>query len=126
MRANRNLLLCTLVLVVAFGFLGEPFTEDASGQQLNEQLMDAVEEGNLEFVKLLIAKGADVNEEGFDGHTALGETAQLDNLEMLELLIGKGADVNAKNGEGHTAVRVAKDWHYQEDMVKYLKSRGAK
>jgi ankyrin repeat protein len=92
MRVYPNLLLWTLVLLLAFGCL-QPPTGVASDLSLNEQLVDAVEKGNLELVKLLIAKGA---------------------------------DVNAKDFEGHTVIRVAKDWHYQEDMVKYLKFRGAK
>ena len=54
--------------------------------------------GQNEIVKLLIAKGADVNATDGDGDTPLhlaGNTTA--STEIAELLISKGADVNAMN-----------------------------
>ncbi|MGV8124932.1 MAG: ankyrin repeat domain-containing protein [Candidatus Xenobiia bacterium LiM19] len=55
----------------------------------------AVKGGNIEIVKLLIEKGADVSA-ATNGYTALHEAAKLGHKEIAELLITKGADVNAK------------------------------
>jgi ankyrin repeat protein len=87
--------------------------------------MAASQYGQLEIVKLLIAKGVNVNDQikysqeernlgmGFqqndppDGATALILAAQNGHLEVLKLLIAKGADVNAKTKDGKTALILA-------------------
>ena len=56
----------------------------------------ATKQGNIEIVKLLIAKGADVNAKDKDGSTPLYLVASRDKKEIVQLLIANGADVNAK------------------------------
>ena len=56
--------------------------------------------GNVEMMKLLIARGADVNAKSTDGSTPL--SAVRGNVEMMKLLIARGADVNAKRTDGST------------------------
>lgn len=61
----------------------------------------AVEYGQIELVKLLREKGANVNERNGEGRTALHEAAEMSRgsstaqFEVLRLLLAAGADVNA-------------------------------
>jgi ankyrin repeat protein len=54
--------------------------------------------GCKEAVKLLLAKGSDVNAKTNDGKTALFFAARGGYKEVVELLLAKGADINAKRG----------------------------
>ena len=64
--------------------------------------------GDKEVVKLLIAKGADVNAKaGISEKTPLHEAASSGHKEVVELLIANGADVNAKKKFGRTPLHGA-------------------
>ena len=58
-------------------------------------------------VNLLLQRGAKINSRGFEGHTALHETAFYNRLEMAELLLSNGADPNLKDDNGKTAMDLA-------------------
>ncbi|ADG72481.1 Ankyrin [Brachyspira murdochii DSM 12563] len=66
-------------------------------------LILAVDNNNMEMVKLLLSYGADINYQGFRGITALFFDLEYDrkeNIEMVKLLIKNKADVNiAYNGD---------------------------
>lgn len=65
----------------------------------------AVGSGRLNYVKLLVRRGANVNIRDWQGKTPLffvGGRRQY--LEVAELLIQKGADVNARDNEGNTPI----------------------
>jgi len=55
-----------------------------------------------ETVKLLLDRGADVNERDQVGTTALFWAAHRRNLPMVRLLLDRGARVNARNSSGIT------------------------
>eukprot|EP00919_Chromeraceae_sp_WS-2016_P057609 GHVR01136574.1.p1 GENE.GHVR01136574.1~~GHVR01136574.1.p1 ORF type:complete len:134 (-),score=15.97 GHVR01136574.1:352-753(-) len=65
--------------------------------------------GNNDCMKLLIEKGADVNEMDTYGKTALFWACEHDKLDLVKLLIENGADINHKDKKGETAVMVAAD-----------------
>jgi hypothetical protein len=67
-------------------------------------------------VRLLIAKGADVNAKGRSGWTPLHFAANGGHREVAKLLIAKGADLNAKTSDGVTPL----DW--AEDVKKWQRS----
>ena len=71
----------------------------ASGQSLNDQLIQAVQSGDSAKVQTLIADGADVNASrtsGIEfGWTPLMNAVVSKNQSIAELLIAKGANVNA-------------------------------
>lgn len=70
-------------------------------------LMEASVRGNLEVMKLLIERGADINLTDKDGWTALmGATVQ-GHLESVSLLLKQGAEVNTRNQDGETALAMA-------------------
>jgi hypothetical protein len=110
---------------------------------LNNSLLEAVDTGNLEMVKLLVEKGADVNykniikdEEGdVDGETALINACLEDNvkkgLEMAKLLVSLGADVNIQDNYGQTALMYLCEMNLYDggyavvEFVKFLLYSGA-
>ena len=62
--------------------------------------------GDLETLKVMLAKGADVNSQDKEGHTALMTAAHFGNVEIAELLLASGADVFIKNKKGELALKV--------------------
>jgi len=50
-----------------------------------------------EMVKLLLEKGAGVNERSSDGNTPLLHAARKGRAGIVRILAGKGADINAKD-----------------------------
>ncbi|MGX2983006.1 ankyrin repeat domain-containing protein [Helicobacter sp. 23-1045] len=85
---------------------------------LNDALFGAVDYSNLEIVKYLISKGADVNAiKKRNGYTPLMIAAEGESLEMIKLLVSKGAVVNAD---------VLYSARYRDiDILQYLISKGA-
>ncbi|MDB4808166.1 ankyrin repeat domain-containing protein [Verrucomicrobia bacterium] len=77
-----------------------------------------------EVVKLLISKGADVNEKGEEGLTALHTAAENGNNDVAELLIEKGADITATYKYKWTSLHIAADNGHQE-IAELLLTKGA-
>jgi|GEM_PF-3456585 len=86
----------------------------------------ALEKGDKKMVKLLIAKGADVNakEDNVIGLAPLHIAAFRDLREIAELLLAAGAEVNATEKTGKTALHGAA-WHGQTEIAKLLIAAGA-
>ena len=70
-------------------------------------LVDAVKQGDLEAVRVLLAEQVDVNAPEVDGTTALHWAANLGDLETVTLLVQAGADVRAENRYGVTPLSLA-------------------
>ena len=79
-------LLCS---VVALG--------QASKQELNDQLYEAVRRSDPAAVTSLLDKGADVNAKFRYGATALFKAAERGNAEVVKILLARGADVTVKD-----------------------------
>ncbi len=77
---------------------------------INELLLDAIRENNLDSVKLLLDDvGADVDYRKQDGKTVLMIAAEIGSGEIVELLVKKGVDVLAKDKNNKTAHDLAAD-----------------
>jgi len=99
-------------------------------------LLKAAESGNVNAIKDLLEKGADVNAIDEWGNTALSEAARAGHIAVVKLLIDKGADVNAKDDKrgwifnytfdrrGMTALMWAAERGHTE-VVKFLIEKGA-
>ncbi len=70
---------------------------------------------SIEMVKLLIARGADINA-GIVG-TALHRATWVENKDIFELLIQHGADANAKDKWGYTPLSYAV---YEDDYLYFM------
>ena len=77
---------------------------------------------HMEIIKLLIAKGANVNAKDKDGRISLHMAS---NKEITGLLIAAGADVNAKNDNGRTPLHNAAGIKYFKEVVEVLIANGA-
>jgi ankyrin repeat protein len=86
-------------------------------------LMHAAAFGNLQTMKLLIEKGADVNARNNANATALLWCAR--DPEEARLLIGKGADVNVQSRQGRTPLMVAASREGNSAIVRLLLEKGA-
>lgn len=85
-------------------------------------LITAVNNANVEIVKLLIANSAQVDwRDGFNT-TALMYAAANGNKEIVELLIASGADINATDGEGNTVLTAAKEGK-NEEVIALIESK---
>jgi len=69
-------------------------------------LMAAAKSGEFTNANRLIAEGADVNEKGVGGATALHWAASYGSKEIAELLISKGANVNGQADGGITPLEL--------------------
>lgn len=79
------LLLCLFVPVVL------------NAQDLNEEILAATRKGDIEKVKALLDKGADVNAKSRYGATPLFFACDRSNTEMVKLLLEKGANPNVQD-----------------------------
>ena len=57
-------------------------------------LMDTIERGNIEIMKILIANGANVNASNHDGQTSLDMAIEKGNTEIVQLLMKNGATMD--------------------------------
>ncbi|MFC1781793.1 ankyrin repeat domain-containing protein, partial [Planctomycetota bacterium] len=81
--------------------------------------------GHKEIIKLLIARGAQIDiRDDWPGSTALSYAAGKGHKEIVEFLIDAGADVNVKDKEGQTALHQAAIQGYK-DIVELLLDRNA-
>ena len=84
-----------------------------------------VDFGDESEVQLLLDEGADVNETGGNGNTALMAAARCGRLEILKLLMSGKAKLNLADNNGMTALMVAASNGHAE-IVKALLDAGAK
>jgi len=98
----------------------------------------AVREGALESVRILHAKGADMNQTSIDGSAPLLVAVQNGHYEIAQFLLDKGANPNLANDKGWTPLYLAVKNRNREttaipgpntdgvlDFIKVLLSRGA-
>jgi ankyrin repeat protein/formylglycine-generating enzyme required for sulfatase activity len=95
--------------------------------ELNLELFNAANNGDLAQVKQLIEEGADVNSVNKTGITALMRASQQGHLDVAKFLVNNGADVNAAATgglNGFTALMFA-SMNGHSDVVKFLVDKGA-
>ncbi|XP_006635081.2 CARD- and ANK-domain containing inflammasome adapter protein [Lepisosteus oculatus] len=94
-----------------------------NGMQYTPLLL-AAELGNLEAVKILVAKKASLDEKLPNHNSALHLAAQSGNLPVLKLLLEKGMDVNMPGPVDQTPLHLAA-LHNKPDVVEVLIRHGA-
>ncbi len=91
----------------------------------DSQLIQAVKNNNLEYVKKALDNGADINTKDGMGNTPLFIAASCDYEEVALELVALGADINMANHYGGTALSVSAYKKNREDIVKALFNAGA-
>ena len=74
---------------------------------LDEELGEAAARGDLEQVKRLLDKGANVIAHNREGATPLMRAAEKGHLDVVKLLLRKGAPVNGKSSDNVTPLMYA-------------------
>lgn len=92
-------------------------------EDLDDQLINAATNGNIEAVNACIAAGAHVDAKDSKGRGPLIWAAENGYTDIVKLLIDKGANVNASDTFGFTAFRVAAHKGYS-GIVKILIDKG--
>lgn len=86
----------------------------------------AVSSGNIEMIRFLVERGADVNQGAKSGEqTALISAIVGAQVEAVKTLIELKANVNTKMKDGTTPLKMARKGD-QEDIVALLVAAGAK
>jgi len=101
-----------------------PAEEDKSEAELEKKtypLHQAVVEGNIEQIRLLLSKGADINAQDEEEMTSLQHAVQEGKMEVVQLLVEAGADLNAGSWTP-LCVAVEKDY---TAIAEYLIDHGA-
>jgi ankyrin repeat protein len=91
---------------------------------VNKQLFDAAINGNIDVVRDMLAKGADINSEDSNKDTALIFASYNGHTQIVDLLIKAGANLNLQNSYKSTALILAASYGYIE-IVELLIKAGA-
>lgn len=96
-----------------------------SGSDSRTVLIDAAAHGNLQIVKTLLERGADVNAKDNKGYTALSHALEARYDDVSDLLLkNPKLDPNSRGLNGVTAL-ASYVWREQKDVVQNLLDRGA-
>jgi ankyrin repeat protein/type II secretory pathway component GspD/PulD (secretin)/beta-lactamase regulating signal transducer with metallopeptidase domain len=101
-----------------------PNVQIESWEKSNKPLHKAVAYGDIEQVRLLLLKDANVREKDDNGLTALHVAAEYGHRNIAELLLTKDVDVNAKGSGDWTALHSAAV-HGYTDLAELLIAKGA-
>ncbi|XDD46404.1 ankyrin repeat domain-containing protein [Leptospira sp. WS39.C2] len=120
--------LFSFVIIFLISWIGFACMEDETvvktPPSLELRLFQAVEKGNLEEVKSLLAQGVSINAKDSLGNSSLIKAVDEEETELTLFLIQKGANVNLRNTMGETALYRAV-YRGNLNLVKILVKAGA-
>jgi len=119
----QDLLTCVCVFGLA-SELRKVFKSQLEPTCIDKLLLLSCKFGDLEVVRLLIDRRANVWADDSKGKTALHIASQQGHEYIVRLLLDRGADVSAIDREGKTALHIASQQGY-EDIVRLLLDWGA-
>ena len=102
--------------------------ETDEGLAENSPLMEAASTffatNRGDMVRLLIQRGANLNQQYAEGQTALMSALEDSDIDVIETLIKAGADIDIQDNEGNTALMMV-ELRKSTKLVKLLKQAGA-
>ena len=87
----------SFTVLLTLAFISSVAFAQASKQELNDRLYEAVRQGDVTAVTKLLDQGADVNAKFRYGATALFKAAERGHTEVVKVLLARGADVTVKD-----------------------------
>ena len=93
-------------------------------RSFDDALLKAAKNRNINLLRKLIADGADVNYQNFNGETTLHIAASIGNIQMVQYLISQGANMNARTGTQWMPIHHAMRFGHA-NVANYLISRNA-
>ena len=99
-----NLPTIALLLSTGAPVDGEYYRPEPAPGRYTTALVDAVRQGRLDVVGLLLERGADANAAPDFGSTPLREAVVAGNLELVRLLLARGADPELKGFDAVSAI----------------------
>ncbi len=98
---------------------------DAAHVDRRSALNEAASKGNLNRIRILVARGARVNErKPAGGSTALSDAALNGQVEAVKLLLRRGARIDRTNEDGNTPLHIAA-FMCEFEIVELLLEKGA-
>lgn len=97
---------------------------DSEKAEANKCLRIASIYGHYELVRMLLDRGADINDRGAPYSDALQAAAYGSHIEIINLLLDRGAEVNLRGGSLDTAIQAAAVTDSSETL-EFLLNRGA-
>jgi len=94
----------------------QPQNNQPSNASPGESLRNAALQGNMEGVRQALDNGADANDTGQQGQTALMLAAYNGHSEIVELLLNKGAKVRAVDANDRNALMYASTGSFPETV----------
>ncbi len=95
-----------------------------TNQNLSAKFIDAVNSNDIQLVKRLLARGANINQKSQFGSTPLISAVTRNHIEMVRFLLAQGANKSIMNTNGLTALTIATRGN-KVQIVKLLLSYGA-
>ena len=92
---------------------------------LEDQLLDAVRNGNVDFVNALVDAGVDIDADLSAGSTALHLAVQRDDLPLLMAIVAASPDLDKLNGSSNTALAIACQQGQSAGIIDALLTAGA-
>ena len=118
-RLRQGLIILPVVLILLWVLY-----QYMSGVYLRDDILDAVEHGNLGDVRALIMDGAPVDARHNNGTSLLHRAIEMGHIKVVPLLIKEGAEVNAVDHRGITPIHLAAG-KVNTTIVKLLIQSGA-
>lgn len=105
-------------------FLESIYSRNSTISPVTRRLVLAAHEGDIETVRGLIAKGANINERNGTAYTALAAASQSGHTEIVRALLDHGANPDLANYAGSTPLMLAADGGHIS-VVRYLLDKQA-
>ena len=116
MGSTRSILILTVLLLVGFEGMGRPLLAEDQAAASQAELLDAVNRGETERVRELIAAGVDV--------VGLNLACQRGHLEIVKLLVQAGADPEGPGGVEQSPLFYALKTYGNPEIVEFLLDAG--